>query len=156
MWEDVWIGNTTLASKFPLLYRISNSKQAFIAELRQEENCIRPGHFYWDLKFNRSLNERELSQVSELILLLETANLSSAVAYRRIWKLDSTELFFSKITYNQLCLLEENGFNFLYSFFWKSVAPLKIRVFTQFLSLEKVNTCEVLQKHRPTLAFSPN
>lgn len=90
MLEDIWIGGMTLASKFPLLYRVSDSKNAFIADLRHEETCIRPGFFCWDFKFLGNLNERELLQASDLTVLLESTNLSSVVADRRIWKLDSS------------------------------------------------------------------
>lgn len=44
----------------------------------------------WTFKFYRNMNERELVQVSDLIILLDSTRLCTAVEDRTIWKLEIT------------------------------------------------------------------
>lgn len=86
-WKDIWVGDSTLADQFPLLYRVANSHNASISSLRQNEPFIGSS---WDLKFFRNLNERELTQISALINLLESNNLYFLNEDRRISRLEGS------------------------------------------------------------------
>ena len=70
-WTDPWIENTTLALKYPLLYRLSLSKKATIKEMWNVVNK------FWDLKLGRNLKDNEAMEWAELSLDLAPVVLSN-------------------------------------------------------------------------------
>lgn len=117
-------------------------------------NIIRPGGFSWNFGFIRNLNDRELEQVSSLINLLDSYCFHSFGLNKRIWHLDksgsySCKSMFKKLISNSL----EHHFS-SFSFIWKSCCPMKVKVFTWLISLNKTNTQDLLQKRLPFLSIS--
>ena len=62
--EDLWIGNSTLAERFPLLYRVVESKKVCISSQIYRDN-YQAGWLYLESML-RNLKEREMDQVSDL------------------------------------------------------------------------------------------
>ena len=52
-WHDVWCGDNPLSTCFPNLFRISNDKEAYVADLMQFPNGV------WDLEFQLEIHDRE-------------------------------------------------------------------------------------------------
>lgn len=78
---------------------------------------------------------------------------SLSVDDRRVWKLEKSELFTCKSIFKDLV-----GGSSLFqphSFIWKAIPP-NIKVFSWLLVLRKLNTHDILQKHRPFLTISPS
>ena len=46
-WYDVWCGDNPLSMCFPDLFKISNDREAYVADLMQFPN----GVLFWDLDF---------------------------------------------------------------------------------------------------------
>lgn len=133
-WEDIWVGNSTLVDWFPLLYRVAGSKNKSISSIRNSNFFIRLGGFL------KNLNERELEQVSNLINLLDSVYLRPSRVDKRVWHLDNSGLYsyksmFKKLISNSLDLQASS-----FSFVWKSYCPMKVKVFTLLISLNKANT----------------
>ncbi|KAM7498117.1 hypothetical protein LguiA_022531 [Lonicera macranthoides] len=66
-WEDIWVGDSPLASLYPRLYSISRNINKSIASV------IRWHHqdsVSWDLEFHKNLYEREIGEFSELLGLI--------------------------------------------------------------------------------------
>ena len=52
-WRDVWCGESSLYVFFPELSRISNDKEAYVANLMKFSN----GVLHWDLSFVRDVQD---------------------------------------------------------------------------------------------------
>jgi hypothetical protein len=69
-WEDVWIGNSSLCTRFPRLFSVSQQQEASVASVRNQ-----PGG--WNLIWRRRLFVWEKALLDELLILLETVVLST-------------------------------------------------------------------------------
>ena len=81
-WEDMWTRDSSLAYRFPLLYRKADSHNACISSIRHDESFL--SGFSWNLKLCRNFRERELVLILELISLLDTVTFCTLVANRRV------------------------------------------------------------------------
>ena len=59
-WYDVWYGDNPLSMCFPDLFRISNDKEAYVADLMQFSNRV----LFWDFEFLREIHDRESDSLS--------------------------------------------------------------------------------------------
>ena len=59
-WYDVWYGDNPLSMCFPDLFRISNDKEAYVADLMQVSNRV----LFWDFEFLREIHDRESDSLS--------------------------------------------------------------------------------------------
>ena len=85
-WEDCWVGDSKLVECFPLLYLVAHAHNASISSLRSMGDEDGRGGYSWNLRFFRRLNERELEQINDLIIVLNSVQLCFATEDRRIWK----------------------------------------------------------------------
>ena len=58
-WHDVWCGDNPLSMCFPDLFKISNDREAYVADLMQFPN----GVLFKDLEFLRDIHDRELDSL---------------------------------------------------------------------------------------------
>ena len=77
-------------------------------------------------------------------------HLNPALEDTRLWLPNSSHTFTCKSTFNNL--RETSPFKLI----WKSPVPQKIKIFTWLAALGRVNTCDVLQKKRPSSTLYPN
>ncbi|XP_062075994.1 uncharacterized protein LOC133780136 [Humulus lupulus] len=93
-WEDVWIEGQALKDMFPNLAIISQARNTPIFEM----GVSRDGGagVDWDFRFRRSLFDREVLSLIELLRILEFVNLPSILDDRRVWEPDPNELFSCK------------------------------------------------------------
>ncbi|GKA30743.1 RNA-directed DNA polymerase, eukaryota [Tanacetum coccineum] len=84
-WDDVWIGDTPLKSKFSRLYALEDSKRISVASKMAQEN--------WSGSFRRvPRSGAEQAQMEELIVLLEGTTLGNSND-RWYWSLDGSGIF---------------------------------------------------------------
>ncbi|PON89770.1 hypothetical protein TorRG33x02_144500 [Trema orientale] len=74
----------------PRLYRLASSKNEIISSLRRLEHFISSGRYSWSLGFSQSLSERELEEVSNLILALEGVRCHVEDVDKRVWHSDKS------------------------------------------------------------------
>lgn len=67
-WLDSWLGEETLASKFPRLFIISNQQNELLGNVGQWKE----GEWEWTLSWRQNMFEWEKSQLEELQLLTNT------------------------------------------------------------------------------------
>ena len=106
--------------------------------------------------FYRNLHDWKLENYANLTALLDQVHLNRDLADIRIWKPNNSVEFSSKSAF--VALQQEGGipdFHF-YKHIWKSSIPARIKFFAWSLSLEKINTYDVLQRKRPFQCLSPN
>ncbi|GJS86121.1 RNA-directed DNA polymerase, eukaryota, reverse transcriptase zinc-binding domain protein [Tanacetum coccineum] len=83
-WDDVWIGDTPLKSKFSRLYALEDSKRISVASKMAQEN--------WSGSFRRvPRSGAEQAQMEELIVLLEGTTLGNSND-RWYWSLEGSGL----------------------------------------------------------------
>jgi hypothetical protein len=127
LWCDSWLGNFSLRDRFPRLYSISNMKEVKVADSGYWENNI----WSWPLRWRRSLFVWEKELRSELMGVLQGAELSSA-GDKWIWTEDSGGVFSVKTCYELLTRCDSlltpfsEDQKFVFRGVWKSVAPLKV------------------------------
>jgi hypothetical protein len=127
LWCDSWLGNFSLRDRFPRLYSISNMKEVKVADAGYWENNI----WSWSLRWRRSLFVWEKELRSELMGVLQGAELSSA-GDKWIWTEDSGGVFSVKTCYELLTRCDSlltpfsEDQKFVFRGVWKSVAPLKV------------------------------
>lgn len=59
-WTDVWIGEQSLKSLFPALFKLSRNKTAVVRDMVTSDGA-------WDFSFARALKENELLEVIHLL-----------------------------------------------------------------------------------------
>ena len=139
--------------QFPRLYQIAKNQQSLI----QSAVIWNPQFGYvWDLQFRRNFNDREVAEFSDLMQRLESRQLNILASNKRVWIGNSSRVFSCKSLLENLSVwkLEPNFPHF--NFTWKSGIPTKIKVFSWFAILGKINTADFIQKKRPHCALSPS
>ncbi|KAM7480816.1 hypothetical protein LguiB_005399 [Lonicera macranthoides] len=150
-WEDIWVGDSSLASLFPRLYSISRNINSSIASV------IRWHHhdFYsWDLEFRRNLHEREIGEFSELLGLIYHSKVSRTVRDSRYWVGEKSGIFSCKSFFHLLINSPQDPIFVPHKFIWKTGIPPKVKIFGWLASWKRVNTGDILQIRRPYLAIS--
>ncbi|XP_062094083.1 uncharacterized protein LOC133800133 [Humulus lupulus] len=109
----------------------------------------------WDLRFRRNLFDREVTNLSQLLLLLERVALPVVLEDRRAWLPDGNEVFscksaFWRLSYAQLGSVREWGKSL-----WKSVSPSRVKLFGWLVFNDKLNVHDNVQRRRPYHCLSP-
>ena len=153
-WEDVWCNDVALCNRFADLYRISRARNSSIADMFVAQ--LGSTHYGWDLQLCRNLHDRELDSLANITTLLDTVHLSGHMTENRIWVSDNSGGFSYKSAFTTL--QQDDGFLefHFFKFIWKSCVPVRVKCFAWSLSLEKINTSNVLQQKRPFQCLSPN
>ena len=63
-WQDRWCGETSLAIKYPDLFRFCRNNDASVAELMMSTN----GVLFWDVRFVRGVHARDLEAISDFMV----------------------------------------------------------------------------------------
>uniref|UniRef100_A0A803QNN3 Reverse transcriptase zinc-binding domain-containing protein n=1 Tax=Cannabis sativa TaxID=3483 RepID=A0A803QNN3_CANSA len=154
-WEDIWIGETTLRSRFPDLAVVSKAKNMSIKDLVAIEgevgNCVAS----WNFKFRRNLMEREMPNLIVLLQLLEHIRLLNISEDIRLWKPDPGGIFSCKSAFSWFTSNHNSGELFWTKTLWKSRCPSKVKVFGWLVALGKINVHFMMQKRRPFICLSP-
>ena len=153
-WEDVWCNDVALCNRFADLYRISRARNSSIADMFVPQ--LGSTHCGWDLQFCRNLHDRELDSFANITSLLDTIHLRGHMKDSRIWIPDNSGGFSCKSAFTAIqqddAFLEFRFFKLI----WKSCVPVRVKFFAWSLSLEKINTSDVLQQKRLFQCLSPN
>ena len=109
-----------------------------------------------ELHFRRNLFDREVPSLTQLFQLLETVALPAILEDRRVWILDTSEIFscrsaFWRLSYAHLGPEEKWAKNL-----WKSASPSKVKVFSWLVFTNRLNVHDNLQRRRPYHCVFPN
>jgi hypothetical protein len=137
-WEDVWLGNTSLANQYPSLYNIVRTKNILVADVLNQTLL--------NIRFNRVLIGDKWDAWIHLVSRLMNVNLNDEPD-RFKWNLTTTGIFTVKSVYADIM----NGHTvFLKKYLWKIKVPLKIRIFMWFLHKKVILNKDNLAKRRWT------
>jgi hypothetical protein len=133
-WEDIWLGEVSLARQYPALYHIAQYKNVKVANVLS--------HAPLNIGFRRALSGNKWIQWIALCRRLMTINLGTNQD-RFVWNLNTSGLFSVKSMYND-CMNDHTPF--LRKYLWKIKIPLKIKIFMWFLSNKVLLTKDNLAK----------
>ncbi|PON98757.1 hypothetical protein TorRG33x02_053720, partial [Trema orientale] len=115
--DSFWVGGDSFAAAFPSFCRLSSNKGRFISEFYESSGPDPSDSNSWNFHFRRNLNDKEVSQLLDLISRLESVRISSNVKDRRIWMEDSSGVFSCKSAFVYLSSDINVVFPFLPRFF---------------------------------------
>jgi hypothetical protein len=133
-WEDIWLGQRSLASEYPSLYNIVNHRNVTV------ENVLSASPL--NISFRRTLNDYKWERWTHLLNRLIMVQLSDSEDTFK-WSLTSSGIYTVKSMY--IDLLNDNSV-FLNKYIWKMKVPLKIRIFMWFLQKKVILTKDNLAK----------
>jgi hypothetical protein len=146
-WKEVWLGESSLASRFPRLFGISNQSEAVVSEVGRWEN----GVWRWRLEWRRRFFVWEEELYQDLLDVLALATISF-VDDRWVWNPGLEEGFSVKSTYvfldhtinirSPLSSLLSFAFNFI----WKSGVPSKVCALAWQVLLDRAPTRDNLRR----------
>jgi hypothetical protein len=135
-WEDVWLGDTTLAQQYPTLYNIVQTKHVRVSTVL--------AHNPLNIAFRRVFNDFKWNQWINLCQRLMSVQLTNSPD-KFVWKLNESGIYSVKSLYLDLM----NGHTpFLRKYLWKLKIPLKIKIFMWFLNSKVLLTKDNLAKRK--------
>jgi hypothetical protein len=135
-WEDIWMGDTSLAAQYPSLYNIVQHKNVTVAHVLAQSPL--------DIRFRRHLAGHKWTSWLHLCQRLMAVQLNDELD-RFIWKLTPSGLFSVKSMYEDLM---NEPTPFLRKYLWKLKIPLKIKIFMWFLNNKVLLTKDNLVKRK--------
>jgi hypothetical protein len=135
-WEDIWLGESSLASQYPSLYNIVNHKNVLVAHVL--------AHVPLNIGFRRVLSGNKWTTWLHLCQRLMMVNLNNEPDCF-MWKLTTNGLFTVKSMYEDLM---NDHTTYLRKYLWKMKIPLKIKIFMWFLSNKVLLTKDNLAKRQ--------
>jgi hypothetical protein len=133
-WEYTWLGETSLADQYPMLYNIVRRENVLVADvLAQNPLCI---------EFRRTLsNDKWVAWLHLVQRLMPIALTNEDDNF--FWKLTESGTFTVKSMYADFL----NGHTvFLRKYIWKLKVPLKVKIFMWFLHNKAILTKDNLAK----------
>jgi hypothetical protein len=134
-WLDRWRGDAPLAARFPTLFAICSDQTISVNQALEAPHL--------NIHFRRSLNPADLESWSALREELALCNLSEGQD-RVSWALEPSGLFSVNSMYNHL--LQGAAWPCA-KFIWKAKLPLKIKIFTWQLAINRLPCSEQIN-HR--------
>jgi hypothetical protein len=135
-WEDVWLGNTTLACQYPSLYHIAQHKNVTVASVLT--------HVPLNVSFRRRLIGNKWTAWLHLCRRLMMVHLVDEQD-KFIWNLNVSGLFSVKSMYEDIMNSHTPYPQF---FLWKLKILLKIKIFMWFLNRKVLLTKDNLVKRK--------
>ena len=132
-WEDIWLGNKPLKTKFPALFNIVRRKHDTVAKVLSS-----PLH---NISFRRTLVGQNLMNWNRIVASLQQVNLTEERDVF-VWGLKASGLFTVKSMYVALI---NNGVRVSRDI-WQTKLPMKIKVFMWYLKRGVILTKDNLVK----------
>jgi hypothetical protein len=133
-WEDIWLGDKTLAQQYPSLYHIAQHRNVLVADVLT--------HVPLNIQFQRGLHGNKWMDWLNLCRRLMNVTLQDQTD-SFVWNLTTTGLFTVKSMYEDLM---NDHTPFLRKYLWKLKIPLKIKKFMWFLHNKVLLTKDNLEK----------
>ena len=133
-WEDVWLGDKSLADQYPSLFNIVCHKNVLVSTVLSNNPL--------NIEFRRTLTGRNWDSWKKLVEKLMSISLSNEVDKFK-WNLTTTGQFTVKSMYADYL---HGHTPFLRKYLWKLKVPLKIKVFMWFLHRKVILTKDNLIK----------
>ena len=81
-WQDRWCGETSLAVRYPELFRFSRDQEVSVAEVMKFNNGI----LFWDVSFFRGVHARELEALANFMDTIYGVSVRGLGEDKMCWK----------------------------------------------------------------------
>ncbi|XP_073291108.1 protein ILITYHIA [Primulina huaijiensis] len=133
-WEDRWWGESSFKEKYPALFRLASLYNLPISFFVHFDNVTR--NQSWDFHFRRVVRDGEITQLSELLVVLDSVTLVEEVDGFIQWSGDSTGIFSVSSFYESFFPDNPSSEFHLFYPIWKVPVPNKIQLFSWTAALE--------------------
>ena len=141
-WLDRWCGTSSLADRYPELYRICRSKEVSVADLMRYTN----GVLHWEIHFCRDVHNRELEAFRSFINSIYYTPVRGFREDKRCWLPYKSKGFTVNAYYHLLVGHSEQFFP--WKSIWKQKIPSRVAFFVWTAVLGKCLTIDNLRKER--------
>ena len=122
-WHDSWCGDQPLRDKFPILFRLSRSQEATVADLLHFHGTTHT----WDIEFLRPVQDWKLDIVNTFMEWLYSYPVHLGSVDSICWNLGSREVFEVQSFYSALS--QPSPSYFLWRSVWKAKVPSRVAFF---------------------------
>lgn len=141
-WQDLWVGDNTLADQFLHLLYYAKDCLAKVGDYME----LNEGQVGWCPVFRRNVTELEEEQLMELLHSLSNLQIIEGVPDRRVWTLAKDGRFsVSSFFYS---FLQSTGSSNLWTSLWKIKAPPRVSAFAWLGLHGSVLTMDNLRKRK--------
>uniref|UniRef100_A0A7N2LF47 RanBP2-type domain-containing protein n=1 Tax=Quercus lobata TaxID=97700 RepID=A0A7N2LF47_QUELO len=141
-WQDRWCGETSLAVRYPDLFRFCRNKDASVAELMMSAN----GVLFWDVRFIRSVHARDLEVMSDFMATIYGSHIRGRGEDKMCWIPNKVKGFLVSDYYR--ILSGTASFGFPWKSIWKQKISSKVAFFVWTAALGKCLTIDNLRKRK--------
>ena len=146
-WKDVLVGEEALCRAFPTLFSLAVRKEALIREVWDTSN-----EHEWTPRFSRPFNDWELTEVENLLLMIQPWRVVSNREDMLTLKGGNSGFYSVKLLYEALNRTSTEPRSFPALSVWNTLVPLKMSFFAWEASWGKVMTLDQLKKRGRPLA----
>uniref|UniRef100_A0A7N2R7M9 Reverse transcriptase zinc-binding domain-containing protein n=1 Tax=Quercus lobata TaxID=97700 RepID=A0A7N2R7M9_QUELO len=141
-WQDWWCGETSLAVRYPDLFRFCRNKDASVAELLMSTNGVR----FWDVRFVRGVHARDLEAMSDFLETIYGSSIRGLGEDKMCWIPSKVKGFLVSDYYR--ILAGSAFFGFPWKSIWKQKIPSRVAFFVWTAALGKCLTIDNLRKRK--------
>ena len=141
-WQDRWCGETSLAVRYPALFRFCRNKDASVAKLMLFAN----GVLFWDVSFFRGVHVRDLEALSNFMESIYVSPLRGLGEDKMCW-IPSKHKGFRVSDYYKI-LVGNTFLGFPWKSIWKQKIPSRVAFFVWTAALGKCLTIDNLRKRK--------
>lgn len=126
-WHDRWIGNETLCTQFPRLFRLSSQKHCMISEMGFWLNS----KWEWDLRWTRTIANRLEAQLQHLLSIIGPISVSAAGTDTWHWSPAKNGVYTTAAAYDFLrrrspvSVPQPNSLRLTFKRLWSTWSPRK-------------------------------
>ena len=137
-WQDRWCGETSLAVRYPDLFRFCRNKDASVTDLMIFTN----GVLFWDVRFFRGVHIRDLEALSDFMGFIYASPLRGLGEDKMCWT-PNKHKGFSVSDYYKI-LVGNTFLGFSWKSIWKQKIPSRVAFFVWIAALGKCLTFDNL------------
>ena len=141
-WQDQWCRETSLAVRYPNLFRFCRNKDANVAVLMMSTN----GVLFWDVRFIRGVHARDLEAMSNFMVTIYGSPIRGRGEDKMCWIPNKVKGFLVSDYYK--ILSGSAFFGFPWKSIWKQKIPSRVAFLVWTAALGKCLTIDNLCKRK--------
>ena len=141
-WEDLWVGDSTLANQFPRLFRLNSNPHGMVDSFGFWEGK----KWLWSFNWKREFRPMDVDEWLKLQLLLDRVVFNPHQPDSYVWAPHKCGIFSVKSFTYELAKSDPTSHQTHFKSLWRGLVPHRIELFSWFAILNKLNTRSKLVK----------